>query len=122
MNMLSSVRAVTRTGSPQGCVLSAFLCIMCTDDCRGNQENSYLVKFADDNALLSLLQGTQDGHSAALDDFTKWCDESYLDLNMSKTKEIIIDFRRQGHTHGEIQIHGEAVEVVHSSKYLGTIF
>ena len=72
---------------------------MYTDDCRSNQENSYIVKFADDSALLSPLQGTQDGHGAALDDFTEWCDELYLDLNMSKTKEMIVDFRRQGHTH-----------------------
>ena len=44
---------------------------MYTNDCRSNQENSHLVKFADDSALLSLLQGTQDGHGAALDDFTE---------------------------------------------------
>ena len=42
-------------------------------------------------------------------------------LNVSKTKEMIADFRRWGHTHGEIQIHGEAMEIVHSYKYLGTI-
>ena len=71
VNMLSSVRAVTCTGSPLGCVLSPLLYIMYTDDCRSIQENSYLVGFADDRALLSLLQGTQDGHSAALDDFTE---------------------------------------------------
>ncbi len=71
VNMSSSVRAVTCTGSPQGCVLSPLLYIMYTNDCRSNQENSYLVKFADDSALLSLLQGTQDGHGAALDDFTE---------------------------------------------------
>ena len=64
----------------------------------------------------------QDGHGAALDDFTEWCDEPYLDLNVSKTKEMIVDFRRQGHTLGGIQIHGEAVEIAHSYKYLGTIF
>ena len=56
---------------PGVCVLSPLLYIMYTDDCRSNQENSYLVRFADDSALLSLLRGTQDGHSAALDDFTE---------------------------------------------------
>ena len=70
---------------------------MYTDDCRSNQENSYLVKFADDSALLFPLQGTQDGHGAALDDFTEWCDESYLDLNVNKTKEMMAAFRRPGH-------------------------
>jgi hypothetical protein len=100
----------------------SLLYILYTNDCRSNHENSYLVQFADDSALLSLLWGTQDGHGTALDNFTEWCDESCLDLNVSKTKEMIVDFRRQGHAHGAIQIHGEPVEIVHSYKYLGTIF
>ena len=96
---------------------------MCVHSVYSNQENSYLVKFADDSALHFFLRGTQDGHGAALNDFTEWCDESYLDcdLNVSKTKEMIIDFRRPGHAHGAIPIHDEIVEIVVSSKYLGTI-
>ena len=69
VNMLSSVRAVTCTGSPQGCVLSPLLYILYTNDCQSSQENGSLIKFADDSALLCLRQGTQDGHGAALDDF-----------------------------------------------------
>ena len=109
---------------------------MYTDDCRINQENSYLVTFADDNAVLSLLLGTQDGHGAALDDLTEWCDdftewcddltewcdESYLELNVNQTKEMIVDIRRRRHTDRAIEIHDEKVEIVHSYKYLGTIF
>ena len=81
-----------------------------------------MVKFADDSAVPSLLQGTQDGHDAALDDFTEWCDESYFDLNVNKTKEMMVDFRRQGRTYWAIQINGESMGIVHSYKYLGTIF
>ena len=62
--MLCSVRAVTCTGSPQGVGL-LLLYMMHTDDCHSNQDNSYLVKFADDSAVLSLLKGTQNGHPAA---------------------------------------------------------
>ena len=75
---------------------------------------------ADDSALFSLLLTTQDGHGAALDEFTKWCDESYLDLNVNITKEMIVDFRRPGHTYREIQIHEEKVEMVHLYKSLRT--
>ena len=35
---------------------------------------------------------------------------------------MIVDFRRPGHTRRAIQIHDEKVEIVHSYKYLGTIF
>ena len=95
-----------------------------------------MVKFADDNAVLSLLLGTQDGHGAALSDFTEWCDdftewcddltercdESYLELNVNQTKEMIADIRRRRHTDRAIETHDEKVEIVHSYKYLGTIF
>ena len=85
-----SERIATFTGSPQGCVLSPLLYILYTDDCRSYQENSFLVKFADDSALLSLLQGQQEGYGTALDSFVQWCDESYLDLNVTKTKKIFM--------------------------------
>ena len=93
--MLASARAVTCTGSRGGgggVVLSALLYILYTYDCRSNQESSYLVKFTDNGVLLFLLLG--DGHGTALDDFTEWCDESYLHLNVTKTKETMADFRR----------------------------
>lgn len=44
-----------------------------------------------DTALPSLLQGLQSDHSTALSSFVKWCNENFLDLNVSKTKELIID-------------------------------
>ena len=81
------------TGSPQGCVLSPLFFFMYTDSCSASQEGSHLVKFLDDTALLSLLQDTQLDHGLALNDFIKWCDDNFLDLNVRKTKELIIDFR-----------------------------
>ena len=57
--------AVTCAGSPGGGVLSPLLYILYTDDCHSNLENSCLVKFADNSALLSLLLGTQDGHGVS---------------------------------------------------------
>ena len=45
-----------------------------------------------------------------------------MDLNVSKTKELIIDFRRNRNTAKECIIHKESVEIVTSYKYLGTIF
>ena len=72
--------------------------------------------------MFFLLQGTQDGHGAALGDFVDGCDDSYLDLNVAKTKEMIVNFRRQGYTHVANQKHGEPLEIINSDKYLGTIF
>ena len=41
---------------------------------------------------------------------------------MNQTKEMIVDTRRRRHTDRAIEIHDEKVEIVHSYKYLGTIF
>ena len=51
--------------------------------------------------------------------FVKWCEENYLILNVSKTKEMIIDFRRQKSTPTPLVINNETVEIVHTYKYLG---
>ncbi|KAK0150404.1 hypothetical protein N1851_008498 [Merluccius polli] len=42
-----------------------------------------------------------------------------LDLDITKTKEIIVDFRRSRRTeHSALSIHGEEVERVESFKFL----
>ena len=50
----------------------------------------------------------------------KWCDDNYLQLNPSKTKEIIVDFRFATHQHEPVKINGESIEIVPKFKYLGT--
>ena len=76
-----------------------------TDDCRSNHLNRFVVKFADDSALLSLLQGSEQYIGPALTEFVDWCDNSYLDPNVTKTKEMIVDFRRPEHSPGKTIIH-----------------
>ncbi|KAK3514930.1 hypothetical protein QTP86_005256, partial [Hemibagrus guttatus] len=50
-----------------------------------------------------------------------WCADNNLLLNTSKTKELIIDFRREkGRTYDPIHINGMAVERVSSFKFLET--
>ena len=44
-----------------------------------------------------------------------------LHLNVQKTKEIIIDFRRGDVNHTPLFIHEQAIEHVHEYKYLGTL-
>ena len=92
-NTMSSVKVVS-TGSPQGCVLSPLLFILYTNDCRSTYSNRYFIKFSDDTALLSLLYNDETGHGPVLHDFVEWCDQSYLCLNETKTKDMCIDFRR----------------------------
>ena len=61
-------------------------------------------------------------HGPVLTEFVYWCDNSYLDLNVTKTKEKIVHFRRQEHSPGKTIIHNNEVEIVSKYKYLGTVF
>ena len=54
--------------------------------------------------------------------FEKWCDENFLELNTSKTKEMITDFRSvKQNPLLPMTMRGETIEFVASFKYLGTI-
>ena len=77
-------------------------------------------KFSDDTALLSLLYNDETGHGPVLNDVVEWCDQSYLCLNETKTKDMCIDFRRDPPPQTDTVIHVNMVEVVDEYKYLGT--
>ncbi len=49
---------------------------------------------------------------------TKWCQENHLSLNIDKTKELVVDFRRQSTEHTAISIDKTPVERVSSFKFL----
>ena len=48
-----------------------------------------------------------------------WCQEKKLSLNINKTKEMIVDFRKQQRGHPPIYIDGTATEKVERFKLLG---
>ncbi len=50
---------------------------------------------------------------------TKWCQENHLSLNIDKTKELVVDYRRQSREHTPITIDKTPVERVSSFKFLG---
>ena len=80
-----------------------------------------MVKFADDTTpLVGLVTKDDETHYRnEVNRLTTWCRDNNLLLNVSKTKEIIVDFRR-GHTqHPPLTINGAAVERVSSTKFLG---
>ena len=108
-------------GSPQGCVLSAFLFILYTDDCRSNHDNRFIIKYADDSVIVSLLDNDEVGHGQVTEDFLSCCNDAFLELNISKAKELCIDFRHGPHPTQNTDICGQPVEIVPSYKYLGTI-
>ena len=88
VNEHTSTLSRTSTGSPQGCVLSPLLYIMYTNDCRSKFDNHHIVKFTDDTVIVSLLDDTDTSHGPVLNYFLDWCNEAFLELNVTKTKDV----------------------------------
>ncbi|KAF0031978.1 hypothetical protein F2P81_016533 [Scophthalmus maximus] len=117
-----STTITLNTGVPQGCVLSPFLYSLFTHDCRPVHGSNTIIKFADDTTVIGLISNNDEtAYREEVQHLAAWCADNNLLLNTSKTKELIVDFRRKrGSTHNPIHINGMAVERVSSFKFLGT--
>ncbi len=64
--------------------------------------SNVIVKFADDTTVIGLITDNDEtAYREEVSTLTKWCQENHLSLNIDKTKELVVDYRRQSreHTH-----------------------
>jgi len=119
-NMKSSSLKIS-TGTPQGCVLSPTLYSLFTFDCGAIDDKNMVIKFADDTTICGFIKnGDECSYRAQIDHTIDWCSQNNLTLNVSKTKEIVIDFRKRRNTKLPIKIDNKDVEIVNDFKLLGT--
>ncbi len=77
------------------------------------------VKFADDTTVIGLITDNDEtAYREEVSTLTKWCQENHLSLNIDKTKELVVDYRRQSREHTPITIDKTPVERVSSFKFL----
>ena len=117
----TSSSLILNTGTPQGCVLSPALYTLFTHDCFATHPTNMVVKFADDTTVVGLISDNDETHyREEIQHLTGWCSENNLLLNNSKTKEVIVDYRKSRKTeHAPLLIHGEEVDHVNNIKFLG---
>lgn len=121
---LTSRPLTLNIGAPQGCVLSPLLYSLYTHDCSAAHQSNAIVKFADDTVVVGLISSNNE--TAYLDEvelLSSWCKDNNLDLNVTKTKEVVVDFRRERQKiqYAPLKIFGHPVERVSSYKYLGVL-
>ena len=68
------------TEGPQGCVLSAFLFIVYTNDMCSPNQNSHIIKYADDTVILGLIDNNNETpYFDTIDYALQWCKANHLD-------------------------------------------
>ena len=78
------------------------------------------MKLSDDTSLAGMIIGDENTYRTAVKDLVSWCNDNFLCLNVSKTKEMVIDFQRNASTLNPLVIKEQQVEFVSQYKYLGT--
>ena len=115
---LSSSRSIS-TGSPRGTVLSPILFTLYTNDSTGT-DTKPVIKYSDGSAIEE-LSNSDSVYFVEVERFSNWCRDNSLDLNVKKTKEMLIDFRKAPFVIPDLFIDDMKVERVIEYKYLRTV-
>jgi hypothetical protein len=90
-----------------------------TKDCVAKHDSNTIIKLADDTIVVGLINDNDERAYREVRDLAVWCQDNNLSLTVSKTKEMIVDYRKRRAEQAPINIDGTVVERVESFKFLG---
>ena len=95
--------------------VSPLLYSLYTHDCKPGHDSNIIIKFADDTTLIGLVSDDDDS-AYDVKHVIKWCASKDLVLNVSKTKEIVVDFRKSKYVTSTLRptVNNSEVEIVDS--------
>ncbi|KAI3356779.1 hypothetical protein L3Q82_003318 [Scortum barcoo] len=104
----------------QGTVLSPFLFTLYTSDFTYSTDSFHQQNFSDYIAIVGCVsEGNDCEYRKLIMDFVDWCELNHLQVNASKTKEMVIDFSRKPSSEiAPVNIQGLDIERVRTYKPL----
>ena len=88
------------------------ICISNTDD---------IVEFVDNTTVEGLVEnGDESAYRREVDELVEWCENNNLQLNTSKTKEMIVDFPKMKTPVDPLTINGAVIDTVDCFTFLST--
>ena len=96
-------------------MLSLLLYSFFTYDRIATHDSNTIIKFADDTTVVGLITNNDEtAYREVVRELAVWCQDNKFSLNMSKTKELIVDYRKRRAEHAPIHTDRAVVERVES--------
>uniref|UniRef100_A0A674BCB8 Reverse transcriptase domain-containing protein n=1 Tax=Salmo trutta TaxID=8032 RepID=A0A674BCB8_SALTR len=101
-------------------MLNTLIYSLFTQDYVAEHDSNTIIKFADNTTVVGLIiDNNETAYREEVRDLAVWYQDKNLSLNVSKTKEMIVDSRKRWAEHTPIHIDRAVVEQVESFKFLG---
>ena len=92
----TSATLIFNTVAPQGCVLTPLLYSLFTHDCVDKHDSNTISNFADETTVVGLITDNDEtSYREEVRELAVWCQDNNLSHNVSKTKELTVDYRKR---------------------------